>query len=461
MSFEELGLHDNLLEALDYMGFKQPTPVQEMAIPAILGGKDLIACAQTGTGKTAAFLLPVLDQLATSDDQSHSIKVLVIVPTRELALQIDQALEGFAYYAGTSSLAVYGGGASVNWDQQKKAITAGADIIIATPGRLLAHMQLGYVNLKKVRCLILDEADRMLDMGFSEDITSIVRELPKERQTLMFSATMPPKIRQLAHDILRNPEQINISISKPAEGVTQKVYYLEEEGKVSTLEHVVRSLPTDANVIIFSSTKRGVKEVARRLKERGLRTADIHSDLEQEEREQALMSFRNGQTQILVATDVLSRGIDIKGINMVINFDVPQDAEDYVHRIGRTARADATGEAVTFVCRKDIRRMRQIEQLIGMKVTEGQLPEYLQQYGMRPGSPVGAGGRSSYAGNSYGGGRSGSGGSRNSGYQGSGQNHRSGGGPRKGGKPYRGGGKRYNGPKPGQGGGGQQPPPQS
>ncbi len=375
MSFTEFNLHEQVLEGLSAMNFTKPTPIQEQAIPAILDNKDLIACAQTGTGKTAAYLLPILDKI-TQSQQSNQINTIILAPTRELALQIDQQLEGFAYFVPVSSAAVYGGGDGASWDQQKNALVNGADIVIATPGRLIAHLNLGYVNVSKLEHLILDEADRMLDMGFYDDIMRIVSQLPKKRQTLLFSATMPHKIRELANKILVQPEQINIAISKPAAGVVQLAYLAYDQQKFGLITHLLAEKEF-TSIIIFSSTKQKVKEVERTLQRNGFAAKAIHSDLEQGERETVLRNFKNRETQILIATDILSRGIDIENIDMVINFDVPHDAEDYIHRIGRTARASSTGIAVTFVNEKEIRKFARIEQFMGTEVTKPTLPSQL------------------------------------------------------------------------------------
>ena len=350
------------------MGFETPTPIQEQAIPIIMENHDIIACAQTGTGKTGAFLLPILNKLATDESNSNHIKTLIVAPTRELALQIDQQIEGFGYFLGISSLPVYGGGDSSSWDQQKKALSDGAEIIVATPGRLIAHINLGYVDFSHLEHLILDEADRMLDMGFHDDIMKIVNKLPKKRQTLLFSATMPPKIRQLSKKLLQNPKQLNIAISKPAEGVLQGAYMVFEEQKINLIELLLSGKKNYPSILIFASTKKKVRDINQRLLRKGFASAEISSDLGQEEREMALRKFKSKNTQILVATDILARGIDIKEISLVINYEVPQDAEDYVHRIGRTARADATGVALTLISDKDQYRFHQIEELIGSKV---------------------------------------------------------------------------------------------
>ena len=377
MTFEEFKFDPKLDEALDFMGFKKPSPIQEQAIPLIQDRKDLIACAQTGTGKTAAFLLPVLDRIAKKPNRKH-VNTLIIAPTRELALQIDQQVEAFGYFLGVSSIPVYGGGSGNTFDQQKKAFTQGADIIIATPGRLISHINLGYVNFDHVEHLILDEADRMLDMGFYNDIVSIVKKLPQKRQTLLFSATMPDKIRILGKKLLHQPEQINIALSKPAEGVVQGAYMSYPEQKIPLLVNLLSGKEEQyPSVIIFSSTKRVVKEIAQTLYRKKFRVAEISSDLQQEDREKTLLEFKSKKLQILVATDILARGIDIKEISLVINYDVPNDAEDYVHRVGRTARADSSGVALTFISPKDQSRFAEIEKLIGSEIKKLKMPEEL------------------------------------------------------------------------------------
>jgi ATP-dependent RNA helicase RhlE len=356
------------------MGFNTPTPIQEQAIPIILSKRDLIGCAQTGTGKTAAFLLPILNKLAK--DPTDSTNTLIIVPTRELALQIDQALQGFSYFTSVSSLAIYGGSDGSSFEREKRALSEGANIIIATPGRLMAHLNMGYVKLDKLEHLILDEADRMLDMGFVDDILKISNYLPKVRQTLMFSATMPPKIRTLANSLLVNPEQISISISKPAAGVIQGAYLVYDTQKNNLIKSLLEGKDL-SSVIIFVSTKIKVKELERDLQKAGLKAKAIHSDLDQPEREEVLRNFRSKKLQILVATDILSRGIDIEDIGLVINYDVPGDAEDYIHRIGRTARAAATGVALTFINEYDQQKFLQIETLLESEVKKIPLPEHL------------------------------------------------------------------------------------
>lgn len=374
MKFSDFNFESNLQEGLDSMGFNTPTPIQEQAIPIILSKRDLIGCAQTGTGKTAAFLLPILNKLAK--DPTDSTNTLIIVPTRELALQIDQALQGFSYFTSVSSLAIYGGSDGSSFEREKRALSEGANIIIATPGRLMAHLNLGYVKLDKLEHLILDEADRMLDMGFVDDILKISNYLPKVRQTLMFSATMPPKIRTLANSLLVNPEQISISISKPAAGVIQGAYLVYDTQKNNLIKSLLEGKDL-SSVIIFVSTKIKVKELERDLQKAGLKAKAIHSDLDQPEREEVLRNFRSKKLQILVATDILSRGIDIEDIGLVINYDVPGDAEDYIHRIGRTARAAATGVALTFINEYDQQKFFQIETLLESEVKKLPLPESL------------------------------------------------------------------------------------
>ncbi len=379
MKFEELGIHHDLLDAIEYMGFKDATPIQEQAIPVILDGSDLIACAQTGTGKTAAFLLPILDLIA--DLPGGETSTLILVPTRELAMQIDQQVQGIGYTMGIHSIALYGGGDGDEWGQQKIALTKGADIIIATPGKLISHLNLGYVKFDTIEFLILDEADRMLDIGFYDDIVKIISYLPKDRQTLMFSATMAPKIRKLASEILYKPQEINIAISKPAEGVLQAAYLIYNNQKNDLVSHLISENPEYNSIIIFCSTKRATNELAKVLKKKGFDAEPISSDLEQSQRENVLNGFRSKRVRILVATDVMSRGIDIKNINLVINYDVPGDAEDYVHRVGRTARADSTGVALTLVNEDDMFKFHRIEQLIEREVFKIPLPE---QFGVGP-----------------------------------------------------------------------------
>jgi ATP-dependent RNA helicase RhlE len=371
LSFHQFNLSDLLLDGLDTMGFSNPTPIQEQVIPHILNGSDIIACAQTGTGKTAAYLLPVLDKISRNNLPHTS--ALIISPTRELALQIDQAFQGFAYFTHASSIAVYGGGDGITFEREKKALTQGASVIIATPGRLLSHLNMGYVKFDQLDFLILDEADKMLDMGFYDDILRIMRFLPAKKQNLLFSATMPPRMRELARKILQNPIEVNIAISKPAAGILQQAYLVNNHQKHELLKNILADKKL-SSVLIFASTKIAVKEIEKDLKSLRLPAKAIHSDLSQEERENVLLSFRNRNTKILVATDILSRGIDIENIGIVLNYDVPSDAADYVHRIGRTARAESTGEAITFVNDKDQSRFAQIEKLIDMEVPKLPLP---------------------------------------------------------------------------------------
>lgn len=371
LSFQNFNLSDLLLDGLDTMGFNNPTPIQEQVIPHILQGADVIACAQTGTGKTAAYLLPVLDKISR-DNIPHTC-ALIISPTRELALQIDQAFQGFSYFTHASSIAVYGGSDGITFEREKKALKEGASVVIATPGRLLSHLNMGYVKFNQLDFLILDEADKMLDMGFYEDILRIIRFLPEKKQVLLFSATMPPRMRELARKILDNPVEINIAMSKPAEGILQQAYLVNNHQKPELLKKIIAEKNL-SSVLIFASTKIAVKDLERELRQLRLPAKAIHSDLSQEERENVLLSFRNKSTKILVATDILSRGIDIESIGLVINYDVPGDAEDYVHRIGRTARAETTGEAITFINDKDQYRFAQIEKLIEKEVMKIPLP---------------------------------------------------------------------------------------
>ena len=373
MKFSELKLNDRVLEALDAMRFDECTPVQEQTIPVILDGKDLIAVAQTGTGKTAAFLLPVLNKLSEGGHPEDAINCIVMSPTRELAQQIDQQMEGFSYFMPVSSVAVYGGNDGVLFEQQKKGLMLGADVVIATPGRLIAHLSLGYVDLSRVSYFILDEADRMLDMGFYDDIMQIVSYMPKSRQTLMFSATLPPKIRQMAKQILNDPAEVNIAISKPNEAIEQGAYICYEGQKLGIVREMF-SWPSESKTIIFSSSKQKVKELAHTLKRMKLDVAPMHSDLDQEKREQVMLDFKNNKVRILVATDIVARGIDIEDIGMVINYDVPHDPEDYIHRIGRTARANADGVAITFVCEPEQGKFHKIEEFIEKDIYKIPLP---------------------------------------------------------------------------------------
>ena len=359
------------------MGFENCTPVQEFAIPVIMQGKDLIACAQTGTGKTAAYLLPILNNI--SREGHTGMHTLIIAPTRELVLQIDQQIEGFSYFTGASSLAVYGGGVGAAFDQQKSALVQGADIIVATPGRLLSHINMKYSDFSTIQTLILDEADRMLDMGFYDDIMRIVSELPVERQTLLFSATMPPRIRQMAGIILKNPEQINIAISKPAENIIQAAYLVYEGQKIQLLKELLKGKTDYKSVLIFTSRKANVNGIVRELRRMGFSSDGMLSDLEQKEREEVMLRFKNRETQILVATDIVSRGIDIDAIDLVMNYDVPRDPEDYVHRIGRTARAQMSGVAITLISDNDMHDFRKIEELIERDIIKISLPAGMEE----------------------------------------------------------------------------------
>jgi len=372
MKFKELKLDEQLLEAISYMGFETAMPIQEKVIPVILENRDLIACSQTGSGKTGAFVLPILNKLVGKNDVS--VDTLIIVPTRELAIQIEQQIQGFSYFVSTGALAIYGGGDGSDWQVEKDALINGTDIIIATPGRLLSHLKFGYVNFKEIKHLILDEADRMLDMGFIDDIHTIISYLPKKHQTLMFSATMPKSIRQLAHKILYKPVEISLSISKPVESVDQKAYLVYDEQKVKVLQHLLTERKHYDSIIIFTATKKKVSEIVSSLNKHGFPAQGISSNLDQNKREEVLMKFGAKRIRVLVATDVMSRGIDVKEINMVINYDVPHDAEDYVHRIGRTARVNTKGEAVTLVIPKEMYMLRKIEQLIEASVPKLQPP---------------------------------------------------------------------------------------
>ena len=377
MIFEDLDLSPDLLEAIGYMGFRETTPIQEKAIPVIMSDRDLIACAQTGTGKTAAFLLPIMNSI--SEKRPVHTHTLVLVPTRELAIQIDQQVQGLAYTLNITSIAVYGGGDGSGWDQEKVALSKGADIIVATPGRLISHLNQGYVKFNQIEVLVLDEADRMLDIGFYDDIMRIISYLPKKRQTLMFSATMPPRIRSMSKHIMKNPVEIALERSKPAEGVIQAVYMLNDSQKLPLINSLLADNPEYSSILIFSSTKKKLSEIVRGLRSKDFQVEGISSDLAQKDREEMLLRFKSRKTRVLVATDVLSRGIDIKDINLVINFDAPSDAEDYVHRVGRTARAETTGVAITLVNRMDISKMQRIEKLIGYEVHKEPLPAFIAE----------------------------------------------------------------------------------
>ncbi|MDR1274391.1 MAG: DEAD/DEAH box helicase [Odoribacteraceae bacterium] len=373
MRFDELDLDESVLQGLESMNFEEMTPVQELTIPVILEGKDIIACAQTGTGKTAAYVLPILNRLAKEARRSDAVKALIMSPTRELAQQIDIQFEGFSYFLSMSTVVIYGGGDGSLWEQQKKGLRLGAEIAIATPGRLLSHIQHSDIDLSGVDYFVLDEADRMLDMGFFEDIMQIVEKLPKVRQTLLFSATMPPKIRQLAKSVLRDPVEVSVAISKPNEAILQAAYICHEGQKMGIVEELFNK-PVKHKTLLFSSSKQKVKDLAFTLKRRKFNVAAMHSDLEQAQREAVMLDFKNGKIDILVATDIVARGIDIEEIGLVINYDVPHDPEDYIHRIGRTARASAEGVAITFVSTIEQGKFHRIEQFLGTEIYKVPLP---------------------------------------------------------------------------------------
>ncbi len=373
MQFSDFNFDSRLQESIDSMGFSTPTPVQQQVIPHILEGRDLIASAQTGTGKTAAFLLPIIHKILTESQDHHSVKALIIVPTRELAVQISQALDGMGYFTDVYGIPVYGGGDGDVFNTERKALSSGADIVICTPGRMIAHLQMGYVKLHGLKYLVLDEADRMLDMGFHGDLLKIIGFLPKQRQNLLFSATMPPKIRELAKNILHQPVEINIAISKPPEKIRQGAFVVYDEQKIKLVSFMLRTNPYRL-AIVFCSSKESVKKLTFELKHTHLKVAEIHSDLDQTEREKVLLNYRNEKIRILVATDIMSRGIDIDIIDLVINYDVPHDAEDYVHRIGRTARAERNGTALTLINPKDQRKFAGIERLLEKEVPKLPVP---------------------------------------------------------------------------------------
>lgn len=376
MTFDEFGFEYEIMDGLDAMNFQEATPIQEKAIPVIMEGSDLIACAQTGTGKTAAFILPLMNELLIRGNDNNKVKAVIITPTRELAQQIDLQFEGFSYFAPISTVAVSGGGDGASWEQQKRGLTLGADVIIATPGRLISHLKISNIDFSGVEYLILDEADRMLDMGFYDDIMDICSYLPKERQTLLFSATMPPKIRQLAKNILHNPVEVSVAISKPNEAIEQSAYVCYETQKIGIIEHIFAQ-PTEGKTIVFASSKLKCKEVAYLLKKKKFRVAAMHSDLDQDMRDSVMLDFKNNKIDILVATDIVARGIDIDQIGLVINYDVPRDPEDYIHRIGRTARANAVGRAMTFVAEDDQERFARIEHFLGYEVRKESMPDSL------------------------------------------------------------------------------------
>ncbi|MGL4411637.1 MAG: DEAD/DEAH box helicase [Bacteroidales bacterium] len=374
MRFDELDLESSILDGLDSMNFVETTPVQEQTIPVILTGKDIIACAQTGTGKTASFVLPLLNQLTKSDDNSNKIRAIIMAPTRELAQQIDIQIQGFSYFCSISSLLVCGGGDGKEWEQQKRGMKMGADIVIATPGRLISHLEHSKIDFSHVTHFILDEADRMLDMGFYDDIMKLVKQIPESRQTILFSATMPPKIRNLIKSALRNPVEVSVAISKPSESIDQSVCICYDDQKLDILKHIFAE-DNIGKSIIFCSSKLKVKDLAHQLRRNKMRVSAMHSDLEQDERQKVMLDFANGKLDLLVATDIIARGIDIDDIALVINYDVPRDAEDYIHRIGRTGRADAKGRAITLVNLEDQFKLSRIEKLIEREVPRYPLPD--------------------------------------------------------------------------------------
>lgn len=376
MKFTEFGFDQRLIEGIEASNYETATPVQEQVIPLIMQGKDIIASAQTGTGKTAAFLLPLIHKMLTDGLQDHTNSALVIVPTRELAVQIAQHMEGLSYFTSVSSIAVYGGGDGNTFVQEKKALSYGADVVICTPGKMMTHIKMGYVKLQGLKYLVLDEADRMLDMGFYDDIMFIIKHLPAQRQNLLFSATMPYKIREMARKILNNPAEVNIAISKPNEKIVQEAFVVYDAQKIPLIKYLLRKNKI-TSVLIFCSSKLNVKQLTAELKKSGLKVDEIHSDLDQDKREDVLMQFKSRRLPVLIATDILSRGIDIDNIEIVINYDVPHDAEDYIHRIGRTARAEATGIAYTFINPKEQRKFFSIEKLIGQPVHKAIVPEEL------------------------------------------------------------------------------------
>jgi len=376
MRFDELPLCDAVLDGLQAMNFKEATPVQAETIPVILNKRDVIACAQTGTGKTAAFILPLLHNLQTEPHDEDKINAIIMAPTRELAQQIDQQMEGFSYFTSFSSVAVYGGSDAASWDVQSRGLKRGADVVIATPGRLISHINLYDIDFSGVKYFILDEADRMLDMGFFDDIMLVVKRLPKERQTIMFSATMPPKIRQMAKTILIDPVEVKIAVSRPPESIMQTAYICYENQKNKIIQHLFGSEQLN-KVIIFAGSKLKVKELFKTFRQMGLSVGEMHSDLEQSQREHVMHEFKNNRVSILVATDIVSRGIDIDDISLVINYDVPHDAEDYVHRIGRTARASAKGLSITFVSEEEQYKFKQIEDFLEKIIYKIPMPEEL------------------------------------------------------------------------------------
>ena len=376
MDFSSFNFHESLAESIESSGYKKATLIQEKAIPVIMDGKDIIASAQTGTGKTAAFLLPILHKLMSEEHTDSEVHALIMVPTRELAIQISSHLDGLTYFSSISSMAIYGGGDGESFVREKQALSRGVDIVVATPGKLISHLNMGYVKMKELKYLILDEADRMLDMGFHDDIMKIISFLPAKRQTLMFSATMPPRILQLAKSILDEPVEVSVALSKPPESIKQQAYIVYDTHKIPVIQHILAEKEYKS-VLIFCSKKQTVKQLAAQLQRMKYNAKDIQSDLEQSQREDVLLEFSSKRLPILIATDILSRGIHIDNIELVINYDVPSDGEDYVHRIGRTARAETKGAAITFVNNDDQHKFQRIEKLIGKIVEKVELPAAL------------------------------------------------------------------------------------
>lgn len=374
MTFEDILTNDDLLDAVYDMRYDECTPIQAMAIPPALEGKDILAVAQTGTGKTAAYLLPVIERLINDNYPQDRVNCVIMAPTRELAQQIDRQLQGFSYYLPISSMPIYGGTDGVTYEQQRKSLKSGADIIIATPGRLLSHLNMGYVDLSQVSFFILDEADRMLDMGFLDDIMKIISKLPKDRQTMLYSATMPDNIKKLADYILVDPAEVKLAVSKPAEKIKQEAYVCYDTQKLKLLETLFKKV-VPRKVIVFAGSKLKVKELYKALKKNKYKVAEMHSDLDQKQRDDVMLDFKAGKVNVIVATDIISRGIDIDNIETVINYDVPREAEEYVHRIGRTARADREGTGITFINEKEIGRFKKIEKLLEKEVEKVSLPE--------------------------------------------------------------------------------------
>ena len=376
MYFDEFDFEDEVLDALDAMRFEKCTPIQEQTLQPLMEGRDLIGVAQTGTGKTAAYLLPVLNRLCRGGYPEDAINCIVMAPTRELAQQIDRQLEGFTYFMQVSSVAVYGGNDGQRYEQELRGMSKGADIIVATPGRLISHINLGNIDLSRVSFFILDEADRMLDMGFFNDIMTIAKQLPKERQTMLFSATMPEEIRRLAGEILNDPLQITLALAKPAEGITQQAYICHEGQKMGIINRIFETESSE-RVILFASRKTKVKEIAREIRKHGFNVGEMHSDLSQSERDEIMFQYKSRKIDMIVATDILARGIDIDDIRIVINYDVPRDCDDYIHRIGRTARAGSKGRAITFVSEEDQEYFGRIEEFIEQSVTKMDVPAEL------------------------------------------------------------------------------------